>query len=137
MSSLIVAYIIIENWVADSAMRIVKTIFALLLIGIVTALVVLTVEVASADGNVYESHNPTNAHEINYGYSIVADNYYRHNGNYDIQFDGNTCMRWLTDWFPAVVAYPNIITYTDYIDYFDLIEIIACEAYQPYGTAGP
>ena len=86
------------------------------------------VEVASADGNVHEYHNPSNAHEINYVYSIVASNYYHQNGNYDIQYDGNTCMHWLTDWFPAVVAYPNIITYTDYIDDFDLIEIIACEA---------
>ena len=43
------------------------------------------VNVVSADGNVYESHNPSNAWEIQYGYSIVADNYYHQNGNYDIQ----------------------------------------------------
>ena len=86
------------------------------------------VDMVSADGNVYESHNPSNAHEIRYGYSIVADNHYHQNGNYDIQFDGSTCFRWLRDWYPVVVAYPNIITYTDYIDDFDLIEIIACEA---------
>tara|TARA_Y100000296_G_scaffold70541_1_gene85298 strand:+ start:1035 stop:1379 length:345 start_codon:yes stop_codon:yes gene_type:complete len=86
------------------------------------------VQTASADGNVFESHNPSNAHEIQYGYSIVADNHYRQNGNYDIQFDGNTCFRWLTDWLPVVVAYPKIITYTDSIDDFDILEIIACEA---------
>ena len=45
MSSLMVAFNIIENMVADNGMRIVRTIFALLLISMVTALVVLTVEV--------------------------------------------------------------------------------------------
>ena len=98
----------------------------LAIIGLVY-LVAIGVNVASADGNVYESHNPSNAYEVSYGYSIVADNHYHHNGNYDIQYDGNTCMRWLRDWFPVVVAYPNIITYTDYIDDFDLLEIISCE----------
>ena len=83
---------------------------------------------SSAPNNVYYAHNPSNAHEIIYGKSIIADDFYSQNGNYDIQFDGDTCMRWLTDSYPVVIANPTTITYSDPIDDFDLLNIIACEA---------
>lgn len=95
------------------------------------------INIVSADGefrglasapNVHDVHNPQNAHHIIYGQSIIADNFYHHNGNYDIQYDGTTCMRWLTDYMPVVIANPTTITYTDPIDDFDLLRIIACEA---------
>ena len=83
---------------------------------------------SSEPNHVYVAHNPSNAHDIIYGKSIIADNFYSHNGNYDIQYDGNTCMRWLTDSYPVVIANPSIITYSSPIDDFGLLNIIACEA---------
>ena len=93
------------------------------------------INIASADEQVVENiENPTNAYPTIYGTSIVAENYYvlLNNtgtpGNYDISYDGNTCMRWLRDDMPVVIANPRIITYTTPVDDFDLISIIACEA---------
>jgi hypothetical protein len=83
---------------------------------------------SSTPNNVHYAHHPSNAHDIIYGKSIIADNFYHHNGNYDIQYDGNTCMRWLTNSMPVVIPNPSIITYSDPIDDFDLLNIIACEA---------
>ena len=116
-----------ENCIADASMLLVKAIFVLLLVGIVYA-VAVGINITYADGNVHDVHNPSNAHNIIYGQSIIADNFYSHNGNYDIQYDGNTCMRWLTDSYPVVIANPSIITYSDPIDDFDVLNIIACEA---------
>ena len=99
---------------------------------IITAIMVLVgivygtaigINVASAD-----EQNPENAWPTVQGTSIIAENHYRQNGNYDIQYDGETCMRWLKDDMPVVVSYPRIITYTTPVDDFDLISIIACEA---------
>ena len=131
-----------ENCIADAPMLIVKAIFVLLLVGIVYGAAVGINIVHSDDGvhnpiswvysstpnNVHYAHHPSNAHDIIYGSSIIADNFYHHNGNYDIQYDGNTCFRWLTVSMPVVVANPTIITYSDPIDDFDLLNIIACEA---------
>ena len=123
--------IIAENCIADAQMVIIKTILVavalLTLVGIVYA-VAVGINIAHADENVHDVHNPSNAHNIIYGESIIADNFYSHNGNYDIQYDGNTCMRWLTDSYPVVIANPSLITYTTPIDDFDLVHIIACEA---------
>ena len=125
-----------ENCIADAPMLLVKAIFVLLLVGMVYGAAV-GINIAYADGelsdsasapNVHDVHNPSNAYNIIYGQSIIADNFYHHNGNYDIQYDGNTCMRWLTDSMPVVIANPSIITYTTPIDDFDLVHIIACEA---------
>ena len=96
-------------------------------VGIIYSIAV-GINIVSADANVHDVHNPSNAHNIIYGESIIADNFYSHNGNYDIQYDGNTCMRWLTDSYPVVIANPSLITYTTPIDDFDLVHIIACEA---------
>lgn len=131
-----------ENCIADAPMLLVKAIFVLLLVGMVYGAAV-GINIASADdgihnptswvyssapNNVHYAHNPSNAHNIIYGKSIIADNFYHHNGNYDIQYDGNTCMRWLTDSYPVVIANPSIITYSNPIDDFDVLNIIACEA---------
>jgi len=130
-----------ENCIADAPMLLIKAIFVSLLVGIVYA-AAIGINIVHADGelngragsaNVHEVHHPTNAHDIQYGYSIIAENFYtlrnqQRAGNYDIQYDGNTCMRWLTDSMPVVVANPSIITYSDPIDDFDLLNIIACEA---------
>ena len=102
---------------------------------IITAIMVLVgivygtaigINVASADEQVVQ--NPENAWPTVQGTSIIAENHYRQNGNYDIQYDGNTCMRWLQFDMPVVVSHPRIITYTTPVDDFDLISIIACEA---------
>ena len=138
--------IIAENCIADAQMVIIKTIVTvvalLTLVGIVYG-VAVGINIASADdgihnpiswvyssepNHVYVAHNPSNAHDIIYGKSIIADNFYSHNGNYDIQYDGNTCMRWLTDSYPVVIPNPSIITYSNPIDDFGLLNIIACEA---------
>lgn len=100
----------------------------LTLVGIIYG-VAVGVNIAHADeANTHSLHNPSNAHEVIYGQSIIADNFYSQNGNYDIQFDGTTCMRWLTDSYPVVVANPATITYSDPIGDFDLLNIISCEA---------
>ena len=97
-------------------------------VGIIYAIAV-GFNIASADEtNMHNLHNPSNAHEVIYGYSIIADDFYSQNGNYDIQFDGTTCMRWIREDMPVVIANPTIITYSDPIDDFDIINIIACEA---------
>ena len=138
--------IIAENCIADAQMVIIKTIVTvvalLTLVGIVYG-VAVGINIASADdgihnpiswvyssepNHVYVAHNPSNAHDIIYGKSIIADNFYSHNDNYDIQYDGNTCMRWLTDSYPVVIANPTTITYSDPIGDFDILNIIACEA---------
>ena len=62
------------------------------------------------------------------GTSIVADNHYSQNGNYDIHYDGQTCFRWINDRMPVVVSNPQTITYTTPVDDFDLVHIIACES---------
>ena len=117
-----------ENCIADAPMLLIKAIFVLLLVGIVYAAVVgINIAYADDDTQNYRT-NPSNAHDIIYGNSIIADNFYHHNGNYDIQYDGNTCMRWLTSSMPVVIPNPSIITYSDPIDDFDLLNIIACEA---------
>jgi len=68
MSSLIgtltFIYIWIENCIADSAMVLVKTIFALLLVGIVTALIVTAVEVVSADSGIDWEYIPATEVEM-------------------------------------------------------------------------
>ena len=117
-----------ENCIADAPMLLIKAIFVSLLVGIVYAAVVgINIAYADDDTQNYRT-NPSNAHDIIYGKSIIADNFYHHNGNYDIQYDGNTCMRWLTNSMPVVIPNPSIITYSDPIDDFDLLNIIACEA---------
>ena len=117
-----------ENCIADAQMLIAKALVILVLVGIVYAAVVgINIAYADDDTQNYRT-NPSNAHDIIYGKSIIADNFYHHNGNYDIQYDGNTCMRWLTDSYPVVIANPSIVTYSDPIDDFDLLNIIACEA---------
>lgn len=94
------------------------------LVGIVYG-TAIGINIASADHVV---ENTENAYPTIHGTSIIAENHYRQNGNYDIQYDGETCMRWLKDDMPVVVSYPRIITYTTPVDDFDLISIIACEA---------
>ena len=100
----------------------------LTLVGILYG-VAVGVNIVHADAeNIHSLHNPSNAHEVIYGYSIIADDFYSQNGNYDIQFDGDTCMRWIREDMPVVVANPTTITCSDPIDDFDLLNIIACEA---------
>jgi hypothetical protein len=81
------------------------------------------VEVASADSGTDFSSFP-----VIEGTSIVADNHYSQNGNYDIHYDGQTCFRWINDRMPVVVSNPKIITYTNPIDDSSLLNIIACES---------
>ena len=117
------------------ALVIFTAVMALVVLAQLTTLVVSADHVGepkSADQVV--SENPTNAYPTIYGKSIVAENYYvllletGTPGNYDISYDGNTCMRWLRDDMPVVIANPRIITYTTPVDDFDLIFIISCEA---------
>jgi len=72
--------------------------------------------------------NPTNKFPMVYEQSIIADNYYRNNGNYDISYDGKTCFRWASQTHPVVIENPKIITYQIPIDDFDEINIISCES---------
>jgi len=100
----------------------------LTLVGILYGVAVGVNIVHADEANTHSLHNPSNAHEVIYGYSIIADDFYSQNGNYDIQFDGTTCMRWIREDMPVVIANPTTITYSDPIDDFDLLNIIACEA---------
>ncbi len=77
--------------------------------------------------NIASASNPENKYPIVWGNSIVADNQYHQNGNYDINYDGDTCFRWVTESMPVVVASPRIITFTPYIDDIDITHIISCE----------
>jgi len=116
--------IFVENCIADAQMLIVKAIFTCLVLAVLL-IAILGVSTAFADDS---KGNPENKYTVIHGTSIIADNFYRQNGNYDIQYDGETCLRWLRNDMPVVVSHPRIITYTTPVDDFDLIYIIACEA---------
>ena len=62
-----------------------------------------------------------------YGKSVVADNHYQQNGNYDIHYNGYNCFRWISATLPVTVINPDTITYTDYYDDEDITQIISCE----------
>jgi len=68
MSSLIgtltIGLIIMQNWLEENTMRIIQTIFVLLLVGIVTALVVTAVEVVSADSGIDWEYIPATEVEM-------------------------------------------------------------------------
>jgi len=68
MSSLIgtltIGLIIVQNWLEVNTMRIIQTIFVLLLVGIVTALVVTAVEVVSADSGIEWTSTPVTEVEM-------------------------------------------------------------------------
>ena len=68
MSSLIgtltIGLIIMQNWLEENTMRIIQTIFVLLLVGIVTALVVTAVEVVSADSGIEWTSTPVTEVEM-------------------------------------------------------------------------
>lgn len=67
----------------------------------------------------YADHNGSSPEVSIYGRLAVTNNHY------DINYDGETCFQWLTDWHPAVVLHP-IVIYSTPLDDFDLIQIIAC-----------
>tara|TARA_Y100001951_G_scaffold76430_1_gene63594 strand:+ start:654 stop:998 length:345 start_codon:yes stop_codon:yes gene_type:complete len=109
--------IFVENCIADAPMLIVKTIFALLLVGIVTALVVLTVEVVSADSDIEWNSVP-----VEQVTSIEdADFFYADPGMcWGITWNGPQ------DWTVKVITGEYTVQRVN--NFVDYSEIISCEA---------
>jgi len=64
MNGLNIGLIIVQNWLEENTMRIIQTIFFLLLVSMVTSLVVLAVEVVSADSGIDWTYTPVTEVEM-------------------------------------------------------------------------
>jgi|TARA_R110002033_G_C3752385_1_gene226331 hypothetical protein len=93
----------------------------------ILTLVAIVYGVAVGVNIVQAEEETVHVHEVIYGQSIIADNHYSQNGNYDIHYDGQTCFRWINDRMPVVVLNPSVVTYSNPIDDSSLLNIIACE----------
>ena len=109
--------IFVENCIADAPMHLIKTIFTLLLVGIVTALVVLTVEVVSADSDIEGNSVPVEQVTI----IEDADFFYADPGMcWGITWNGPK------DWTVEVITGEYTVQRIN--NFVDYSEIISCEA---------